>query len=47
MTIEESDFKLAYTGVLWDLELLNTFRPKGKPKRKEFQIEGKTRQNRI
>lgn len=41
MVIEEQDFRLTYiTGCLWDLELLQTIKPKSKPERQEFQIEG-------
>lgn len=41
MVIEEKDFRLTYSsGNLWDLELLKTIRPKGKPARQEFQDEG-------
>ena len=41
MVIEEKDFKLTSdTGIFWDLELLHTIRPKGKPERQEFAIEG-------
>lgn len=41
MIIEEKDFRMTLcTGNLWDLELLQTIRPKGKPERQEFQIEG-------
>ena len=41
MVIQESDFILTNaSGDLWDLELLKTVRPKGKPKRQEFQNEG-------
>lgn len=41
MVIEEKDFKMTNSeGGLWDLELLHTVRPKGKPSREEFQIEG-------
>ena len=40
MTIEEKDFKLTCCqGYCWDLELLQTIKPKGKPERQEFQIE--------
>jgi hypothetical protein len=41
MIIEENDFRLTLTnGYLWDLELLQTVRPKDKPERSEFQLEG-------
>ena len=41
MNIEENDFRMTFcTGNLWDLELLQTVKPKGKPERQEFQIEG-------
>ena len=41
MIIEESDFRMtSCSGNLWDLELLQTVKPKGKPERQEFQIEG-------
>lgn len=42
MTIEEEDFRLHNDGEsdYWDLELLKTVRPKGKPERQEFQIVG-------
>lgn len=41
MIIEEADFKLTSSqGLSWDLELLKTVKPKGKPERQEFQIEG-------
>lgn len=41
MVIEEKDFKITSdTGIFWDLELLHTIRPKGKPERQEFTIEG-------
>ena len=41
MVIQESDFILTNaSGDLWDLELLKTVRPKGKPERQEFQIIG-------
>lgn len=42
MLIEEEDFRLINDGEsdYWDLELLRTIRPKGKPERQEFQIVG-------
>lgn len=42
MLIEEEDFRLTNDGEsdYWDLELLKTVRPKGKPERKEFQVIG-------
>lgn len=41
MVIEESDFKLTKTtGPFWDLELLYTVKPKGKPERQEFKDSG-------
>ena len=42
MLIEEEDFRLYNDGEsdFWDLELLKTVRPKGKPERQEFQIVG-------
>ncbi|MDY2736698.1 hypothetical protein [Intestinibacter sp.] len=41
MVIEEEDFILTpCQGLRWDLELLQTVKPKGKPERKEFQVEG-------
>lgn len=42
MTIEEKDFRLSNDGEsdYWDLELLKTVRPKGKPERQEFQVVG-------
>ena len=43
MIIEESDFKMIPvddTGVFWDLELLHTIKPKGKPERQEFKESG-------
>ena len=42
MFIEEEDFRLYNDGESdhWDLELLRTVRPKGKPERQEFQIVG-------
>lgn len=41
MVIEEQDFRLtSCQGYCWDLELLQTVRPKGKPERQEFQVEG-------
>ncbi len=41
MIIEEKDFILTCNqGYCWDLELLQTIKPKGKPERQEFQIEG-------
>lgn len=38
MQIEESDFRLTNDGssVHWDLELMKTVRPRGKPERQEF-----------
>lgn len=38
MVIEESDFRLSNDGesTHWDLELMRTVRPKGKPERQEF-----------
>lgn len=42
MLIEEKDFRLTNDGEsdYWDLELLKTVRPKGKPERQEFQLIG-------
>lgn len=41
MIIEETDFKLTCNqGYCWDLELLQTIKPKDKPERQEFQIKG-------
>lgn len=42
MVIEESDFKMTsvLSGNFWDLELLYTVRPKGKPERQEFKDAG-------
>lgn len=42
MLIEEADFRLTNDGEsdYWDLELLKTVRPKGKPERQEFQVIG-------
>lgn len=42
MLIEEEDFRLSNDGEsdYWDLELLKTIRPKGKPERQEFQVIG-------
>ena len=42
MLIEEADFRLSNDGEsdYWDLELLKTIRPKGKPERQEFQVVG-------
>lgn len=42
MLIEEEDFRLSNDGEsdYWDLELLKTVRPKGKPERREFQVIG-------
>lgn len=41
MVIEEQDFRLtSCQEYCWDLELLQTVRPKGKPERQEFQVEG-------
>lgn len=42
MLIEEEDFRLTNDGEsdYWDLELLKTVRPKGKPARQEFQVAG-------
>lgn len=42
MVIEESDFRIT-SGVsdhFWDLELLYTVKPKGKPERQEFKDAG-------
>lgn len=42
MVIEENDFRMT-SGVsdhFWDLELLYTVRPKGKPERQEFKDAG-------
>lgn len=42
MVIEEADFRMT-SGVndyFWDLELLYTVRPKGKPERQEFKDAG-------
>lgn len=38
MIIEESDFRLSNDGnsVHWDLELMRTVRPRGKPEREEW-----------
>lgn len=41
MIIEESDFRLTESsGPFWDLELLYTIKPKGKPERQEFKDAG-------
>lgn len=41
MIIEEADFRMtSSTGPFWDLELLYTVRPKGKPERREFKDSG-------
>lgn len=41
MAIEEVDFRItSTTGHFWDLELLYTVRPKGKPERQEFKDAG-------
>lgn len=42
MLIEDKDFRLSNDGEsdYWDLELLKTVRPKGKPERQEFQLVG-------
>lgn len=41
MVIEESDFRMTKTlGTFWDLELLYTVKPKGKPERQEFKDAG-------
>ena len=41
MIIEESDFRLTESsGPFWDLELLYTVKPKGKPERQEFKDAG-------
>lgn len=43
MIIEEPDFKMTSvddTGDFWDLELLYTVKPKGKPEREEFKEMG-------
>ena len=41
MIIEEPDFRMELSsGNCWDLELLRTVKPKGKPERSEFKIEG-------
>lgn len=41
MVIEESDFKMtSASGPFWDLELLYTVKPKGKPERQEFKDSG-------
>lgn len=41
MTIEEKDFKMTCSdGNRWDLELLYTVKPKGKPEREEFKLDG-------
>ena len=43
MVIEEEDFKMTSvddTGVFWDLELLYTIKPKGKPERQELKDSG-------
>ena len=42
MLNEGKDFRLSNDGEsdYWDLELLKTVRPKGKPERQEFQVVG-------
>ena len=43
MIIEEPDFKMTSvdeTGDFWDLELIHTIKPKGKPERQEFKESG-------
>lgn len=42
MVIEEADFRLipGASDYFWDLELLYTVRPKGKPERQEFKNAG-------
>lgn len=42
MVIEEADFRLTseVSDYFWDLELLYTVRPKGKPERQEFKNAG-------
>lgn len=42
MIIEESDFRMTSgaSDYFWDLELLYTIRPKGKPERQEFKDAG-------
>lgn len=41
MVIEESDFRMTKAlGTFWDLELLYTVKPKGKPERQEFKDAG-------
>lgn len=41
MKIEEADFLMENEqGQLWDLSLLHTVRPKGKPERQELQLVG-------
>lgn len=41
MIIEENDFKMEKDGgSLWDLSLLKTIRPKGKPERQELVLDG-------
>ena len=42
MVIEEADFRLTseVSDYFWDLELLYTVRPKGKPERQEFMDAG-------
>lgn len=41
MIIEEADFRMTSSaGPFWDLELLHTIRPKGKPERQEFKDGG-------
>ena len=41
MISEESDFRLTESsGPFWDLELLYTVKPKGKPERQEFKDAG-------
>lgn len=42
MVIEEDDFRMTSgaSNYFWDLELLYTIRPKGKPERQEFKDAG-------
>ena len=42
MVIEEADFRMTSgaSDHFWDLELLYTVRPKGKPERQEFKDAG-------
>ena len=42
MVIEEADFRMTSgaSDYFWDLELLYTVRPKGKPERQEFKDAG-------